>query len=107
MIYARHRPQVCQHYDHGLPRLGSSISETMTAGAIFHTGSPPADKAGRFMVDLKEIRVTNLPLAGCYKAGNALTWRMMESEREKCGKRGQAPHFDCCKWKAETRGLIY
>lgn len=60
----------------------------MTAGAIFQTGSPPADKAGRFMVDLKEIRATNLPSAGCYKAENALTWRMMARKREKCGERG-------------------
>ncbi|KAF5904689.1 Uncharacterized protein DAT39_005612 [Clarias magur] len=79
-----------------LPGLGSSISETMTAEAIIQTGSFPADKAGRFMVDLKEIRATNLSLAGRYKAGNALTWRMMESKREKGGKRGQASYFDRC-----------
>lgn len=97
MIYTRHWLQVCQHYDHGLLQLGSSISETMTAGAIFQTSSPPADKAGRFMVDLKEIRATNRPSAGCYKAGNALTWRMMESKRKKCGYSGQASYFDCCK----------
>lgn len=88
MTYSRLLTKVCPHYSRWISLLASLVSDTVTAGAIFRpfSLSSPVDKAGSFMVDLKEIRATNLPLPGCYKAGNALRWRMIEAKRARQDK---------------------
>lgn len=63
-------------------QLGSYLAIPRRLRVIFHAfpaqWSARTDKAGSFMVHLKEMRVTNLSAWSPHR-GNVLTWRMMDT----------------------------